>query len=75
MRLPLRLADNDFARAIVKKIVVFEKFGPIQMSFLAKAQLEIAFLSQALIIERAVSSASSRVPKTVLSFGNLLAIG
>jgi hypothetical protein len=45
------------------------------MSFLAKAQLEIAFLSQALIIERAVSSASSRVPKTVLSFGNLLAIG
>jgi hypothetical protein len=30
------------------------------------------FFSQALIIERAVISASSRVPKTLLSFDNLL---
>ena len=47
---------------------------PLHRAYLAPASKywRLLFLSQASIIERAIISASSRVPKTVLSFGNTL---
>jgi hypothetical protein len=45
--------------------------APIAAAYKQAFSTRIAFFSKALIIERAVASASSRVPETSLSFGML----